>query len=489
MTSPIPIRGGLQTKPSTRLSSASLRPEALGNPSFLRHHGVRFAYAAGGMVKGIASCAMVERLSRAKLLGFLGTGGMAAAQIESDVATLARSLGPEAPWGVNFLHNFVLPEAEDRVLDSLLAQDVRCIEASAFIVPTPALVRYRLTGLAPGQDGRPNARHRIVAKLSRPEVARQFLAPADPEIVTVLLARGQITPEQAALGAHIALADDLCIEADSGGHTDRQVALALLPSMIRLRNAQAEAFPPTAAVRIGAAGGIGAPESAAAAFVLGADFVLTGSMNQCTVEAATSDLVKDLLAAAGPQDFDIAPAGDMFEIGARVQVLKRGTLFAARANRLYDLYRTHRSLDDIPAPVLREIEDRYFGRTVADVWAETEGYYAAAAPAELAEAQANPHKKMAMVFRWYFIHSARMALGGRAAERSNFQIHAGPAMAACNAWLAGTDLADWRRRHVDALAVRLMTEAAAHLQGQIGAWAAASDAAQARRDFRTETDR
>ena len=43
----------------------------------------------------------------------------------------------------------------------------------------------------------------------------------------------------------------------------------------------------TKAIRVGAAGGIGTPEAAAAAFVLGADFILTGSINQCTVEAGT----------------------------------------------------------------------------------------------------------------------------------------------------------------------------------------------------------
>jgi trans-AT polyketide synthase/acyltransferase/oxidoreductase domain-containing protein len=447
-----------------------IRPEALGSRAFRDDHGVRLAYAAGGMVKAIASCRLVERLARAGLLGFLGTGGVAAAQIADDVATLARTLGPDLPWGVNFLHNFVLPEAEERVLDILLTHDVRRIEASAFIEPTPALVRYRLLGLTARSDGAPAARHHIMAKVSRPEVARRFLAPADPEIVQTLLARGQVTPEQAALAGRIPLADDLCIEADSGGHTDKQVALALLPSMIRLRSEIARDFPPAERVRVGAAGGIGAPEAVAAAFVLGADFVLTGSVNQCTVEAATSDLAKDMLAAAGPQDFDMAPAGDMFEIGARVQVLKRGTLFAARANRLYELYRTHRSLEGIPAAVLREIEERYFGRSVGEVWAETAGHYAAVAPAELAEAEANPHKKLAMVFRWYFIHTARLALDGTIAARGNFQIHAGPAMAACNAWLAGTALADWRGRHVDELGIGLMTEAAAHLSRQLAAW-------------------
>ena len=117
-------------------------------------------------------------------------------------------------------------------------------------------------------------------------------------------------------------------------------------------------------------------------------------------------------------------------------------------------------LDAIPAETRAEIEQRYLGRSIDAVWQETANFYAGRAPAELAEAEANPRKKIAMVFRWYFIHSSRLAIDGRADQRANFQIHSGPAMAAANRWLKGTPLEDWRRRHVDGLADRLMEEAA-----------------------------
>ncbi len=68
---------------------------------------------------------------------------------------------------------------------------------------------------------------------------------------------------------------------------------------------------------MGAAGGIGTPEAAAAMFVMGADFILTGSINQCTVEAATSDAVKDLLQGMNVHDTDYAPSGELFELGSR----------------------------------------------------------------------------------------------------------------------------------------------------------------------------
>ena len=84
-------------------------------------------------------------------------------------------------------------------------------------------------------------------------------------------------------------------------------------------------------------------------WVMGADFILTGSINQCTVEAATSDAVKDLLQGMNVHDTDYAPSGELFELGSRVQVLKKGIFFPARATKLVQLYRQHESLDDIDA--------------------------------------------------------------------------------------------------------------------------------------------
>src|ERR1700733_10975230 len=107
---------------------------------------------------------------------------------------------------------------------------------------------------------------------------------------------------------------------------------------------------------VGAAGGIGTPEAIAAAFVLGADFVLTGSVNQCTVEAGTSEAVKDMLQVANVQDTAYAPAGDMFEIGAKVQVFKKGTFFPTRANKLRELYLRYNSIEEIDKKTQKTIQ-------------------------------------------------------------------------------------------------------------------------------------
>lgn len=439
-------------------------PAQLGCAHFLHDHGVRYAYVGGAMVKGIASVELVARMANAGLLSFYGAGGQRLEIIDAALTRIRASTKAQAPFGVNFLHNMLMPALEDDLVDLLLRHDVRVVEAAAFIDITAALVRYRCSGLTERPDGSVAERHRIIGKVSRLEVAERFLAPPPAPLVQALLASGRLTTEEARLAQRVPLASDLCAEADSAGHTDKRVAAVLVPELLRLRDASRQRYGYGALPRVGLAGGLGTPAAIAAGFVLGAQFVLTGSINQCTVEAATSDAVKDLLAAAGSQDCDMAPAGDMFEIGARIQVLRKGVLFAARANRLYDLYRQLGSLEELDALTRRTIEQIYFhGRTFEEVWEETKMHYARAAPAEIDRAQTHPKQKMAMIFRWYYSHSNRLALAGAPAGRVDYQIHCGPAMGAFNAWAAGTPLEHWRHRHVDDIAHALMTGAAAHL--------------------------
>ena len=66
-------------------------------------------------------------------------------------------------------------------------------------------------------------------------------------------------------------------------------------------------------VRVGAGGGIAAPEAVHAAFALGAAFVVTGTINQMTRQAGTCDAVRLALSKATYSDVAMAPAADMFD--------------------------------------------------------------------------------------------------------------------------------------------------------------------------------
>src|SRR5207248_3055749 len=139
-------------------------------------------------------------------------------------------------------------------------------------------------------------------KVSRVEVASKFFAPPPDRYVQELVRQGQLTQQQAQLAARVPVAQDLTVEADSGGHTDNRPLITLLPTMLALRDRLQAQHGFEQALRVGAAGGIATPAGVAGAFAKGAAYVLTGSINQACVEAGTSDLVLEMLAQAEQAD-------------------------------------------------------------------------------------------------------------------------------------------------------------------------------------------
>jgi trans-AT polyketide synthase/acyltransferase/oxidoreductase domain-containing protein len=446
--------------------------ESLGSAEFKRDYGLRYAYMAGAMYKGIASKELVVAMGKAGMMGYLGTGGLDADRIESAVHFIKSQLSSRQSFGMNLLCNPESPALEERTVELFLKHDVRCVEAAAFVRMTPGLVRWRLNGLKRRADGTIARPRRTLAKLSRPEVAAAFMQPAPEAIVKALVAAGKLTSTEAELGRLIPMADEICVEADSAGHTDKGVAYALMPAIGVLRDDMMSKYRYDQPIKIGAAGGIGTPAAAAAAFVMGADFIVTGSINQCTVEAGTSDAAKDLLQELNVQDTDLAPAGDLFELGAQVQVAKRGLFFPARANKLYELYQRYDSIDEIDLKTQQQIQERYFRRSFEEVWQETRSHYLRTDPDKLAEIEQSPKQKMAAIFRWYFVHTTRLAMRGSEQQKVDYQIHCGPAMGAFNQWVKGTELQSWRNRRVADIAVRIMTSAAELLTARFHAMCA-----------------
>ncbi|MFI9724102.1 PfaD family polyunsaturated fatty acid/polyketide biosynthesis protein [Streptomyces sp. NPDC052396] len=450
-------------------AAGALPPGRLGAAAFLRRHGLRLPYMAGAMAGGIAGTRLVTALSRAGCLAAFGAAGLPAERIDAALGRLRHELG-EAPFACNLIHTPMAPRLERACVDLCLRHGVRWVEASAFVQLTPELVRYRLTGLRPDPVTGVRAEHRVIAKVSREETAHLFLRPAPEPLVAELLAQGRITAEQAALAASVPMADALTAEADSGGHTDRRPLAVLVPALVRLRDLARRDQRGGTELHVGAAGGIGSPQAVAAAFALGADYVVTGSVNQAAVEADTSPAVKRLLARSGIADCVMAPAADMFEQGVQVQVLGRGSMFPAHAARLYRLYREYDSLDALPAADRRTLEERVLRRPLAEVWQETAAYLRDHHPGQLARAEREPRHRMALVFRWYLAMTSRWAIAGEPARAADWQIWCGPAMGAFNLWTAGTALAAPEHRPAGEIAGRLLRGAAYRIRlGQLRA--------------------
>ncbi|EGD48843.1 malonyl CoA-acyl carrier protein transacylase [Ruminiclostridium papyrosolvens DSM 2782] len=446
-------------------TSLGITAYSLGDAGFKKDYNLKYVYLTGAMYRGIASKEMVVSMGKAGMMGFFGTGGLKLNQIEEAIKYIQKELSGGQAYGMNLLHNPNNPEKEEDIADLYIKYRVKNVEASAYMSITPALIKYRVQGLRRNPDGTVSGSNRIIAKVSRPEIAEIFLSPAPERIVDKMVQENRITREQAELLEEIPVADDLCVEADSGGHTDGGVAYALMPAMTKLRDEMTNRYGYRKKVRVGAAGGIGTPAAAAAAFILGADFILTGSVNQCTVEAGTSEAVKDLLQQMNVQDTEYTPAGDMFEIGAKVQVLRRGVFFPARANKLYELYRQYNSLDEIDEKNKKQIQKKYFKRSFEEIYEEVKQY---CLPQEIENAERNQKQKMALIFRWYFGYATDLALNGTSGQQVDYQVLCGPALGAFNQWVKGTPLENWRNRHVDQIGEKLMNDTAELLNQRVG---------------------
>jgi trans-AT polyketide synthase, acyltransferase and oxidoreductase domains len=408
---------------------------------------------------------MVEAIARHGMLGFFGAAGLAPDQIERAVSTLRFRCGSRA-WGSNLIHSPSDPELEERTVDLYLRHGVQRVSASAFMKMRPGVVRYAATGLSLRPDGSIQRRNHVFAKVSRPEVARHFLSPAPDAILDSLLMSGAITAEEALLAKRVPVAEHITVEADSGGHTDNRPLTVLLPSMLALAEELRARFGWKEPALIGAAGGLGTPGAVAACFAMGAAYVLTGSINQCTRESGQSTYTKNMLAKADIADIMMAPAGDMFEMGVKVQVLKRGCFFPVRAAKLYDLYRTYESLEQIPAETTALLERDYYRQSIAQTWEQTRRFFLASRPAEIERAEREPKHRMALVFRWYLGLSSQWPLEGDASRQMDYQIWCGPAMGAFNQWAAGSFLQDPANRTVGQIALNLMHGAASITRAQ-----------------------
>lgn len=445
----------------------ALYPEWLGDQNFLAIHGARFPYVVGEMANGIATARMVVAAVKAGMLGFFGAAGLMPAKIEKNIQDIQSQLSNlNYSWGSNLIHSPQETSLEEAAVDLYLRYNVQRVSASAYMALNPHIVRYACSGLSVDPAGNICRRNHIFAKISRPEVAKQFMSPAPADMLDYLVQSGKLTQQEADLAKYIPVAEDITVEADSGGHTDNRPLTALFPTILAMAQELTEQYQYQIPIRVGAAGGLGTPSAIAAAFGLGAAYVMTGSINQSAIESGLSEEGRIMLAQADIADVAMAPAADMFELGVKLQVLKRGTLFTARANKLYELYTRYDSLEAIPVAEKNKLEQQILGASIEEIWQSTQTFFYERDPEQITRAQTNPKHKMALVFRWYLGLSSQWAIAGNTERKMDYQIWCGPAMGAFNKWTSGTFLADPSQRTVEQIGRNLLEGAAVITRAQ-----------------------
>lgn len=431
--------------------------ENLGDSRFCQDHGIQYPYLGGSMAKGISSVKMAQEFGQAGMLGFFGAAGQSLEDIEVAINSLKQS---GYPFGFNLIHSPTEPELEKALVELYLRHEIHLIEASAFLALTLPIVRYRTMGIHRNDKGEVVVPNRIIAKVSREEVAARFFAPPPEKFLRLLVESGDLTVEQAEMSAEIPVAQDVTVEADSGGHTDNRPALSLFPTISAQKEQFQQQYGYREKLRVGLGGGISTPASALAAFSMGAAYLVTGSVNQACIESGTCDEVRKMLAETRQADITMAPSGDMFEMGVKVQVVKRGTMFSIRAHKLYELYRAYESMEQLPATEREKLEKTFFRAPLETVWEQTRSYFSVRDPRQVEKGEADPKYKMALVFRWYLGQSPVWANRGEASRKIDYQIWCGPAMGAFNEWARGSFLENVAQRKVVTVAYNILFGAA-----------------------------
>jgi len=131
-----------------------------------------------------------------------------------------------------------------------------------------------------------------------------------------------------------------------------------------------------------------------------------------------------------------------------------------RASRLYELYNTYQSIEDIPQKDREKIEKTIFKRTLDEVWEETQTFFKERDQKNLERAFQDSHHKMALIFRWYLGLSSRWSVVGESGREMDYQIWCGPSMGAFNEWVKGSYLEMVENRKVVDVGYHILTGAA-----------------------------
>jgi PfaD family protein len=156
-------------------------------------------------------------------------------RVEEAITRIQKNI-PGLPYGFNLIHSPHDPSMERGVVELYIQRGVKLAEASAFLDLTVNVIRFRTHGIHRAPNGEIVTPNRLIAKVSRVEVASKFFSPPSAKFLTQLVEQGLLTQDQAKLAEQIPVAQDLTAEADSGGHTDNRPAVTLIPTMLALRD-------------------------------------------------------------------------------------------------------------------------------------------------------------------------------------------------------------------------------------------------------------
>lgn len=424
----------------------------LGDREFMKKYNINLPYIVGPMHKGVSGYEFVKRLSDNNILSFVGTRGLSVDETQKIVVKLRGRKN----YGVSVDYDSFDKEHEKQIFELLIREKISVIQASSYFNLTENLVLYKLYGAKKNSNGENCIPNKIFLKTTRPEIAELFMTPVPENMLKKMHDEGKLSEEQVEIAKSIPLADEIIVVSFGADKTGSIPVNSFLPQVIAKKNALIKKYGYSENIHVGAAGSIGDPVSALDAFLLGADFIMTGSVNQCTAEAEISDMIKNKLQKVEIQDTEIIPTSHVYEIGMKMQVLKKGVFFTARALKLYEIYNKISKIEDIEPELLAQIQDKYFGKSIDAIYSEIKNELS---EKEIDRAETDSKFKFGLIIYWYYNYCTECAIRNDNVQNLNCLIPVSCAMGRINNFLEKTEYSDWKNRHPDIIAKLIMSGA------------------------------
>lgn len=443
----------VQSKNPTNISNET-NTQASFNSPFCASYGVKLPYIASALPGRACSPEWVVELARSGVLGFLGTELSSAAQLREDIRAVQADLERQA-YGVSLFCEHGMSAADREKIDCCLAHEVSCIQALDYVEPSMAMVLYRLKGLSVSRDTdgvkRVLSRHRLVVRVDDPQLAGRFFAPPSQDVVDELFRQRHISAEQRDNAKHISLCSELYYDASTFSDT----AAGKLADMQRESESYKRQYNYAEKINLGVAAGFGDPRSVAEFFSLDVDFIVTDSINQCTLEANLPVTLKDSLASCSAADIVMAPAHEKFILGLKSPILNLDNCYPERANYLFDLYAQYEDLTHVPRDAVEYMERDIFGESLENVWLSVSSRLIESGRGEHVRRAARSEKyKMLLVFSSYLDRIRAVNLNENPEE---FFLTINEGMGRFNEWSMGTNFTHWKQRHASEIASALMS--------------------------------
>lgn len=447
----------IQLEKQFSFEGVSMNARYLGDMEFSKRYQTKYNYVIGGMCNGIAGVQLVSSACNHGILSFLGTTGLAISKVEQMIQETRQNTNSDTLFGINITQDYFQTDRQRELFELCKRQEVPVVEISGFMSPTKELVLYKAKGLRLDDNHKVQG-NAIIAKISNSLTAKEFLSPAPVEILDQLREESLITTEEYELAKKVPVVDDICIVGDCAYETDRGNLISILPEVLEMRQKIMSSHALLQQARVGVAGGIGSKRAAVAMFLMGADFILTGSVNECTKEANLPNGVKDMLAEITVNDVTYVPSERLFELNKLVQVVKKGIFFPSRANILKSVYDVTDSVEAIPESMKVYIEHKILRTDFTTFYQQIEQDLD---DVQLKLAQSNEKYKMALVFKRYLRDSFQRTLQGNddANEIVDYEIYCSAALGSLNEQLSGTPLEQWNLRTVSDIADFIMNGA------------------------------